>query len=183
MPKHDEVYKQLFSHPEFVQQQIEAFAPQELAQNLDFSTLENHSGEYVTSNLRKRSQDLVWSAKLVSGEPLYLFILLEFQSKNDYSMPVRKLEWFAEGKEAGMQKGREEGVGKGRLVTLRGTLEKLLQLKFRTVDEHFLQRIATANEQELELWTERVLFADSLEAVFAVSFLQCSVTGASPREV
>uniref|UniRef100_UPI0013D80BB0 Rpn family recombination-promoting nuclease/putative transposase n=1 Tax=Halomonas sp. NO4 TaxID=2484813 RepID=UPI0013D80BB0 len=45
---HDTGYKELFSHPEFVQQLIDGFAPPEIAQLMDFATLKNHSGNYIT---------------------------------------------------------------------------------------------------------------------------------------
>jgi hypothetical protein len=38
---HDTGYKELFSYPEFVQQLVEGFAPTEIAQLMDFSTLKN----------------------------------------------------------------------------------------------------------------------------------------------
>ena len=49
------------------------------------------------------------------------------------------------------------------------TLLKLLQLKFQTVDESVQRRVETATDAELELWIERILFADSLEALFTDS--------------
>ena len=45
---HDTGYKELFSYPEFVQQLIEGFAPSGIAGLMDFSTLKNHSGHYIT---------------------------------------------------------------------------------------------------------------------------------------
>ena len=45
---HDTGYKEIFSYPEFVQQLIEGFAPKEIAGLMDFSTLKNHSGNYIT---------------------------------------------------------------------------------------------------------------------------------------
>ena len=36
---HDTGYKESFSYPEFVQQLIEGFAPSEIAELMDFSTL------------------------------------------------------------------------------------------------------------------------------------------------
>lgn len=96
MAKYDEAYKQLFQHPEFIQQLIEGFAPPKLAQQLDFATLRNHSGEYITPSLKKKTQDLVWSARLRPHDDLiYLYILLEFQSSVDHSMPVRMLHYVA----------------------------------------------------------------------------------------
>lgn len=327
MSGQDEIYKQLFSHPSFVRQLIEGFAPPELAQQLDFATLKNHSGEYITPRLGRKLQDLVWSARLLPqdanepGERVYLYILLEFQSRTDHSMPLRMLqyvaalyeqivrvqrlklskdrlplvfplvlysgdsawraqsslqgllprvpeflrryqpqldyflvdekrlsglesadtvlasmfatgsasqpeeimqalarlvkvfqahpehaqleriiglwlrselkqrkiainlddinlleietmakktlddwsqEWFADGVERGMEKGMVQGMEKGRS----STLKKLLQLKFGAVAAQWLERLNQASEQQLELWTERILFADSIEAVF-----------------
>tara|TARA_R100000900_G_scaffold13099_1_gene11219 strand:+ start:9311 stop:9772 length:462 start_codon:yes stop_codon:yes gene_type:complete len=40
--QHDTGYKELFSHPEFVQQLIEGFAPPEIGGLMDFSTLQIH---------------------------------------------------------------------------------------------------------------------------------------------
>ena len=45
---HDTGYKELFSYPEFVQQLVEGFAPPELAELMDFTSLTNHSGSYIT---------------------------------------------------------------------------------------------------------------------------------------
>ena len=47
---HDTGYKELFSHPEFVQQLIEGFAPSEIADLMDFNTLKNHSGMFGVEN-------------------------------------------------------------------------------------------------------------------------------------
>jgi len=71
------------------------------------------------------------------------------------------------GLEQGLEQGVAQGVGKGRLSTLQSTLQKLLKLKFGEASSQYQQRIEHAQEEELNLWTERVLFADSLEAVFA----------------
>ncbi len=72
-----------------------------------------------------------------------------------------------QGIEKGIEQGVAQGVGKGRLSTLQSTLQKLLKLKFGESSSHYQQRIEQAHEDELNLWTERVLFAENLEAVFA----------------
>lgn len=41
---HDTGYKELFSHPEFVQQLIEGFAPSDIAGLMNFATLKKHNG-------------------------------------------------------------------------------------------------------------------------------------------
>ena len=45
------------------------------------------------------------------------------------------------------------------------TLLKLLTRKFGTLDTSLRQRIEKASEIELDAWTERVLFAASLDEV------------------
>ncbi|MEO5344652.1 MAG: Rpn family recombination-promoting nuclease/putative transposase, partial [Gammaproteobacteria bacterium SHHR-1] len=94
---HDTGYKELFSHPEFVQQLIEGFAPPEIAELMDFSTLENHSGNYVTPLFQEKFEDRVWSVQ-VSWKGLrlrvFLYLLLEFQSTVIYPMALRLMHYL-----------------------------------------------------------------------------------------
>jgi predicted transposase YdaD len=82
---HDTGYKELFSYPELVQQLIEGFIPSEIAALMDFSTLKNHNGHYITPLFEEKIEDVVWSVKLQDGAnrlEVYLYILLEFQSSD-----------------------------------------------------------------------------------------------------
>ena len=97
-PHHDTGYKELFGYPEFVQALIEGFTFDELAELMDFSTLKNHSGHYITPLFEEKIEDLVWSVEITFGESrqrLFLYILLEFQSTVDLSMPIRLLHYVA----------------------------------------------------------------------------------------
>lgn len=83
---HDTGYKEVFSYPEFVQQLIEGFMPSEIAQIMDFSTLKNHSGNYITPLFEEKFEDVVWSVEVTWDgltQRVYLYILLEFQSQVD----------------------------------------------------------------------------------------------------
>jgi predicted transposase YdaD len=60
---HDTGYKELFSHPEFVEQLVEGFAPAEIAGLMDFTTLKKHNGHYITSLFEEKIEDVVWSVK------------------------------------------------------------------------------------------------------------------------
>ncbi len=71
-----------------------------------------------------------------------------------------------QGLEEGLEKGIEQGIGQGRMSTLQSTLHKLLQLKFGEPAAEYEQRLLQAEEAELTLWTERVLFAETIAAVF-----------------
>jgi hypothetical protein len=62
--QHDTGYKELFSHPEFIQQLIESFAPPEIAAMMDFATPKNHSGNYITPLFEEKFEDVVWSVEV-----------------------------------------------------------------------------------------------------------------------
>lgn len=95
---HDTGYKELFSYPEFVQQLIEGFAPTEIAELMDFSTLSNHSGNYITPLFEEKFEDVVWSVEVTwqgTTQTVFLYILLEFQSRVDRTMPIRLMHYVA----------------------------------------------------------------------------------------
>ncbi len=97
--------------------------------------------------------------------------LIDQEDKTMSYMAIFRREAYAkgieQGIEQGIEKGIEQGIGEGRVSTLLGTLQKLLTLKFRSLDNATLQRLENASEAELELWTERILFANSVDEVFA----------------
>ena len=91
---HDNGYKYLFSHAELVQELLEAFAPPGVSALLDYTTLRLENGNYVTPAMKPRADDLVWSVEL-QGRRIYLYLLLEFQSTPDDTMPARMLQYVA----------------------------------------------------------------------------------------
>ncbi|MDD2609468.1 MAG: Rpn family recombination-promoting nuclease/putative transposase [Giesbergeria sp.] len=88
----DASYKLLFSSPELVRDLVLGFIPDEWLHSLDYSTLEKMPGSYVTDDLRHRTDDVVWRVK-VGPEWVYLYILIEFQSKVDPWMAVRMMSY------------------------------------------------------------------------------------------
>ena len=95
---HDTGYRELFSYPEFVQQLIEGFAPDEIAELMDFSTLKKHNGHYITPLFGEKVEDVVWSVEVAwqgLTHRVFLYILLEFQSSVDRTMPIRLLHYAA----------------------------------------------------------------------------------------
>ena len=90
--EHDASYKNLFSHPQMVQDLIQGFVHEPWVQDIDFSTLETAGSEYITDDLAKRSNDIIWRVKF-KDQWLYLYIMLEFQSTVDALMAVRVLTY------------------------------------------------------------------------------------------
>ncbi len=70
-------------------------------------------------------------------------------------------------KERLIQQGIEQGIEKGETKGARHVLAKLLRLKFGALDGATESRLEAATLEELDRWSERVLTAESLDAVFA----------------
>ena len=87
---HDSSYKFLFSNPELVRDLIMGFIPDEWLHSLDYSTLEKMPCSYITDDFRERADDIVWRVK-VQGDWVYLYILIEFQSRVDKYMALRMM--------------------------------------------------------------------------------------------
>ena len=93
--EHDSRYKMLFSHPLFVQRLLESFVEEPFTAGLDYATLERVNASFVSEEFARRESDIIWKV-IFAGRPLYLFILIEFQSTVDRHMPIRFLRYLAE---------------------------------------------------------------------------------------
>ena len=89
---HDETYKKLFAFPRMVEDLLRGFVAGLRVDDIDFSTLQKLSAEYVSDELLKRHGDAVWRVRL-RGRWLYLVVLLEFQSRDEPRMALRILTY------------------------------------------------------------------------------------------
>lgn len=78
-----------------------------------------------------------------------------------------KQQGLEEGRQKGLLEGRQEGRQEGRAEGKAKTLDKQLQLRFGQLPDAMALRLQQAGEAELDLWAERILFVDTLDAVFA----------------
>ncbi len=93
--KHDLGYKELFSYPKLVQELLENFVPLPFVKDIDFSTLERLDKSYVTRATERRESDVIYKVNF-KGKEAYIYLLLEFQSSNDYWMGLRILRYICE---------------------------------------------------------------------------------------
>ena len=89
---HDETYKKLFAFPRMVEDLLRGFVAGPWSEEIDFSTLEKLSAEYVSDELLARHGDAVWRVRLRESW-LYLLVLLEFQSQDEPRMALRILAY------------------------------------------------------------------------------------------
>src|SRR5690554_1790427 len=91
----DASYKLLFSQPTMVIDLLKGYVKQEWIEQLDFSTLEQVPTNFVSSRLHQRHNDCIWRV-LWQGTKrwLYVYVVLEFQSKADWMMPLRMMTYL-----------------------------------------------------------------------------------------
>lgn len=71
---------------------IVGFIPDKWLHQLDYTTLERVSGSYITDDLRERADDIIWRVR-ADNQWVYLYLLIEFQSRVDPWMAVRILTY------------------------------------------------------------------------------------------
>ncbi|MEO7496977.1 MAG: Rpn family recombination-promoting nuclease/putative transposase [Massilia sp.] len=85
---HDLEYKQLFGHPELVRDLLAGFTPFACFADLPPEAFERVNASFVSDLVVERHGDMLWRVQL-DGECLYVFLLLEFQSRSDRWMALR----------------------------------------------------------------------------------------------
>jgi flagellar biosynthesis/type III secretory pathway protein FliH len=94
MASHDNGYKLLFSHASVVADVLRGFVKEDWVREVDFESLERVEGSYVSDKLRARESDMLWKVRW-RGRSLYVYVLLEFQSRVDRFMAVRVMGYLA----------------------------------------------------------------------------------------
>jgi predicted transposase YdaD len=95
MHEHDHRYRLLFARPQMIEALVREFVPEPWVESLDFSTLERVNASYVSDSLKRREGDMVWKLRRRDGTPVYVYLLIEFQSRADRFMAVRIMGYVA----------------------------------------------------------------------------------------
>ncbi|MEO7496976.1 MAG: Rpn family recombination-promoting nuclease/putative transposase [Massilia sp.] len=85
---HDLEYKQLFGHPELVRDLLAGFTPFACFAGLPPEAFERVNASFVSEATVERRGDMLWRVRL-DAECVYVFLLLEFQSRSDHWMALR----------------------------------------------------------------------------------------------
>lgn len=84
----DALYHRLFSHALMVEQLVRDFLPQAMAAGVDFCAMEKVAAKFHAGKGERREGDVIWRLPTGGGD-IYLYLLLEFQSRSDWWMAVR----------------------------------------------------------------------------------------------
>src|SRR5215470_15020036 len=90
MCRHDLSYRLFFTHRRMIQDLLLKIVAEPWVELIDFDSAELVNTSFVSAGHESRDSDTVWKFRYKDGqEPASLYILVEFQSRPDPSMPVR----------------------------------------------------------------------------------------------
>ena len=87
---YDGAYKLLFSHKSIFHQFLTRFVDKEVFKDLKVDDLELVAPSFVFDNFKRREADIIYRVK-VDRKDVYIYVITEFQSTVDKSIPVRLL--------------------------------------------------------------------------------------------
>ncbi len=90
MGQHDLSYRLFFTHHRMIHDLLREIVGEQWVERIDFDSGEKAEGSFVSSKHESRESDVIWKfQRRDGGDPVYVYILLEFQSRPDPSMAVR----------------------------------------------------------------------------------------------
>lgn len=92
---HDKSYKDIYSKKEIAIDLFRNYVNKEFTKDLNSDNLTLVNKSYISSDYEESESDIVYRAKIGDNETIF-YILLEFQSKIDYRMPIRLFFYISE---------------------------------------------------------------------------------------
>ncbi|HVR98993.1 MAG TPA: Rpn family recombination-promoting nuclease/putative transposase, partial [Thermoanaerobaculia bacterium] len=94
MGRHDLSYRQFFTHRRMVQDLLREIVGEQWVERIDFASGEQVNTSFVSAKHQSRESDVIWKFRRQDGgEPVYVYVLMEFQSRPDPAMPVRLMTY------------------------------------------------------------------------------------------
>ena len=99
-------------------------------------------------------------------------VQLAIENFEDLNMNMKRVfenykkQCRAEGRSEGLSEGISQGISQGMIEGRLETLTTLLRKKFGQLQADILQKLNTATEEQLKLWSENILDAKTLPEVF-----------------
>jgi predicted transposase/invertase (TIGR01784 family) len=95
MGQHDLSYRLFFSHRRMIQALLQEIVGERWVELIDFNSGELVDTTFISPQHEKRESDLIWRFRRKdSGELVFVYILMEFQSRPDPSMPARFMSYL-----------------------------------------------------------------------------------------
>ena len=177
---HDAFFRKAMGDIRVTRNLLQHELPEQIASQLDFSSIERLDGTYVSKTLRNTYSDMLAQAtdertgilEKIETYLRYAMICrehidestiersLEASNTKEELMPTLAQKWFDEG----AARGKAEGIVGGQSKLLR----KQIQLRFGEIPPAVEEKIARATEAELERYAENVLNAGTAKEVVEI---------------
>jgi hypothetical protein len=93
--RHDSSYRRFFAHARMVRDLLVEILGEAWVSLLDLDSAEMVPSSFTSGSHKRRESDVIWRfRRRDNGESVYVYILLEFQSKPDRYMPVRMMTYM-----------------------------------------------------------------------------------------
>jgi len=93
--RHDSSYHLFFSQARMIRDLLQEILGEDWVSLLDLSSAERVPNSFTSRRHQKRESDIIWRFRRKdNGEPVYVYILLEFQSRPDPYMAVRLMTYM-----------------------------------------------------------------------------------------
>ncbi len=93
---HDALYRAIYENALTVVHLLRGFIRHAWLRDADFSTLEQVKDTHISDSLdaKRRNNDVIWRLQLHDGRWLYVYVMLEFQTTIDRTMPLRMMTYM-----------------------------------------------------------------------------------------
>ncbi|HKV12358.1 MAG TPA: Rpn family recombination-promoting nuclease/putative transposase [Thermoanaerobaculia bacterium] len=96
MGQHDLSYRAFFVHRRMIRDLLRDIVGGAWVERVDLDSSERVDTTFVSPEHQKRESDVIWRFRRKDdGDPVFVYILLEFQSRPDPSMPVRLMSYVS----------------------------------------------------------------------------------------
>ena len=96
MGRHDLSYRLFFSHRRMIRDLLREIVGERWVERIDFESGELIDTTFISPQHENRESDVIWQfQRLDGGEPVFVYVLMEFQSRPDPSMPVRLMGYVS----------------------------------------------------------------------------------------
>ena len=90
---HDALVRRALGDPITARVWLQARLPEDVAQYLDFDTLQQVPGSFVDEALKRSETDVLFEARHNAGRSVYVYVLVEHQSTVDFWLRLRLLRY------------------------------------------------------------------------------------------
>ena len=94
--EYDSMYRIIFEDPRIFAQFVREFALNAVSDLLDLSSLKRVQTRHVSESLRQSESDMIWELRTRDGGLLYVYVMLEFQARPDWTMPLRMANYVGQ---------------------------------------------------------------------------------------